>query len=93
MPLAQHDRRRLVYGLGSFSRADDLGDVIDAGTGSINAVTARRLVTAFGNRCEATRFKTKVNAHAAVDGTTNRVLGHTIGSRAAGARIADAVEP
>lgn len=89
MPLSQNARRRLGYALGSHGAADDLADVVDAGTGSIEAFTERRLIVAMG-RTAGVAMKTAVNASSALSDFTQRRLAVAVGQGVAN-EIADAL--
>jgi hypothetical protein len=91
MPLSVYTRRCLANGLASESAADDLADVVDAGSGTIDAITTRRLEIACANRQVALGIAAKVNAGTALVANQGAVLGMAINSRVAAAEIAAAL--
>lgn len=78
MPLSQYTRRKLSYALGSNTAADDLADIVDAGSGTMKVFTARRLIVAMGRKA-GTLMKTAVNAGTAIGDFTQRRLAMAIG--------------
>ena len=80
MPLSAQARRKLHYGLANRVAADNIADVIDAGSGTITANSKRRLVFGLGNRKAANLLETAVNAGTAINGYTQRHLANIVGS-------------
>lgn len=88
MAVTAHTRRLAHAALGLYA-GDNLCDIVDAGTGSINAATVRKLEVAMGNRKAAGLLKTAVNADTAINGYTQRHLANALGSQVAAQDIAD----
>ena len=57
-----------------------MADIIDAGTGTVDADVKRRLVIGMGDRKTATSFITKVQTSAALSGREIRQLAKMLGN-------------
>jgi len=91
MPLSVYARRRLAYGLKSEAAGDDVADVVDAGSGTLKADTARRLQFMSANRAIGLGIETAVEAGTALSGQQQTILGMICNSRPAAAEIAAAL--
>lgn len=91
MPLSVYTRRSLANGLASESAADDFADTVDAGSGTLDAITKRRLEIACANRQLGLGIAAKVDAGTALTGPQAAVLGMVCNSRVAAAEIAAAL--
>ena len=91
MPLSKNARQALINGLGSPYAGDKVADIVDAGTGTVDDGTRRRIIVAFGNRKVATTFITKLQTSAALSGIERRHLSNAIGSQGLANEIATAL--
>lgn len=80
MALSRHARQVLCGALASTGAADRLADIIDAGTGTVDADLKRRLVIGMSNRKAATSFIAKVESSAALTGREIRCLAKMLGN-------------
>jgi hypothetical protein len=79
MPLSKHARQVLNGAMASTGAAKRLADVIDAGSGTLDADVRRRLVNGMANRRVATTFIAKVQTSAALSSIEIRHLGNMLG--------------
>lgn len=79
MPLSKHARQVLNSAMASTGAAKRLADVIDAGSGTLDADVKRRLLVGMVNRKVASTFITKVQTSAALSAIEIRHLGNMLG--------------
>lgn len=91
MALSKNARQALINGFGCRFAGKKIADVVDAGTGTIDDGTRRRIIVAFGSRKVATTFITKLQTSAALSGTERRYLSNAIGSQGLANEIATAL--
>lgn len=79
MALSKHARQVLCSAMASTGAAKRLADVIDAGTGTLDADVKRRLLVGMCNRKVSSSFITKVETSAALSGIEIRHLANMLG--------------
>lgn len=91
MALSAHARRQLRIGLANDEAADDVGDIVDNGSGTQTGFSKRHVLFAMGNRKAANLFETAINAGSAINAYTQRRLAIAIGDAGAAQEIATAL--
>lgn len=88
MALSSHARRLLQVGLGNRAAADDLADVIDAGSGTIHNHTVECLKSGMANSKAALQMEVIANAGTGMTGIVQRHLSNMVGDAGVAREIA-----
>ena len=89
MAISNFARELLKHGLANRKAADDIADIVDAGSGTMASSSKRWLLFATGNRKATDLLETGINAGTAINDFAQRRLAIAIGDQGAADEIAD----